>query len=169
MKEISKLSIILLLGCLMFTTFSCKTASIINFESEAFEKFKSSSIRIEEYPDTFYYTRITTAVWVQLIFRKFSKENDFSELILQNISIVDDEGLELYKVDNVLIFSNDVLHSENSCNYQIYSYQIDNSVLSPEVFQKNQTEYIIINFEIDGIKYSEKLTRDEKKYLVTRT
>ena len=73
MKEISKLILLFLLGYVIFSIFSCKTASIVNFESESFEQFKSNSILIDEYPDTFYYTRVTTAVWVQLIFRKFSK------------------------------------------------------------------------------------------------
>lgn len=169
MKEISKIIILFLLGYVMFSIFSCKTASIVNFESESFEQFKSNSILIDEYPDTFYYTRITTAVWVQIIFRKFSKENDFSEIFLQNITIIDDKETELYKAENILLSSNGVLHSENNCNYEIYSYQIENSDFTPNVLQTYKTEYIILNFEINGIKYSERLKRNEKKYLVTRT
>lgn len=93
----------------------------------------------------------------------------FSEIFLQNITIIDDKETELYKAENVLLSSNGVLHSENNCNYEIYSYQIENSDFTPNVLQTYKTEYIILNFEINGIKYSERLKRNEKKYLVTRT
>lgn len=153
----------------MFSLFSCKTASIVNFESEKFEQFKTKAVLIDAYPDTFYYARVMTAVQVQLIFMKFSKENDFSETLFQNISMLDDKGSELYKKEQVSLSSNGILHSENSCNYEIYSYQIEKSEFAPNILEHHITEYIILAFEIDGKKYSEKLKRVEKKYLVTRT
>lgn len=169
MKEISRIIVFLLIGGIMFSIFSCKTASIVSFESENFEQFKADSILIDEYPDTFYYARVTTAVWVQLIFIKFSKKNDFSKSIFQNISIFDDKGSELYKKEQVSLSSNGILHSENGCNYEIYSYQIGKSEFNPNILENYITEYIILAFEINGKKYSERLKRIEKKYLVTRT
>ncbi|MDE6718979.1 MAG: hypothetical protein K2J68_03890 [Treponemataceae bacterium] len=168
MKEI-RIIVVLLMASVMFSLSSCKTASIVNFESEKFEQFKTNSISIDEYPDTFYYAHVMTAVQVQLIFMKFSKENDFSETLFQNISMLDDKGIELYKKEQVSLSSNGIPHSENGCNYEIYSYQIEKSEFAPNILENHITEYIILAFEIDGKKYSEKLKRVEKKYLVTRT
>ena len=169
MKESGRIIVFLLMVCVMFSLFSCKTASIVNFESEKFEQFKTNATLIDAYPNTFYYARVMTAVQVQLIFMKFSKENDFSETLFQNISMLDDKGIELYKKEQVSLSSNGILHSENGCNYEIYSYQIEKSEFAPNILKNHITEYIILAFEIDGKKYSEKLKRVEKKYLVTRT
>ncbi|MGN0739706.1 MAG: hypothetical protein ACI4LX_06005 [Treponema sp.] len=169
MKEISRIIIFLLMGFVIFSLSSCKTAFIVNFESESFEKFKTGSFLTDEYPETFYYTRVTTSVWVQLIFRKFSRNNNFSEILVQNILILDDKGTELYKKNQVSLSSNGILHSENNCNYEIYLYQIENTDFAPVILENNKTEYIILKFEIEGKKYSEKLKRVEKKHLVLPT
>lgn len=153
----------------MFSIFSCKVASIVSFESENFERFKADAILIDECSDSFYYARVTTAVQVTLIFRKFSKENDFPETLFQNISIFDDKGSELYKKEQVSLLPNGIVHSENGRNYEIYSYQIEKSECNPNILENHKTEYIILSFETEGKRYSEKLTRVEKKYLVTRS
>ena len=44
----------------MFSIFSCKTASIINFESEKFEKFKNGSLSLKQLPEEYYFARILT-------------------------------------------------------------------------------------------------------------
>ncbi len=168
MNGISRTIAFLLVGCAMLS-FSCTAASVVSFESENFERFKVNAILTDESPDTFYYARVTTAVRVALIFRKFSKENDFPETLFQNISIFDDKGTVLYKKERVSLSPNGIVHSENGRNYEIYSYEIEKSECNPNILENHKTEYIILAFEIDGKKYSEKLKRVEKKYLVTRT
>lgn len=169
MKEINRIIRSLLLGCIMFSIFSCKTASIVNFESESFENFKKQSYSLDNYQTTFYFARVTTAVWVNLIFFRFSKENNFSDIYIKNVSIYDDKNTKLFEKDIIKITSNGYVHNEKDVNYEIYSYKIENSELSPQWLSNYETEYIILYFEINGIKYSEKLKRVEKKYIVTQT
>ena len=153
----------------MFTIFSCKTASIVNFESENFENFKKDAIALETLPEEFYFTRILTASCVDIVVFKFSKENIFNEFLAKDIVIEDDDRNIIYKRDFMKFNSYDLTDVINDCHYKTYSYEIPREEFDRIALKNYKTSYVIISFEIDGIKYSEKLKREEKKYFVTRT
>ena len=162
-------AVLFLLVCVMFSLFSCKTASLVNFESESYEQFKNETLYLEELPEEFYYARILTATCIEIVLRRFSLNNDFGEIKLENVKLVDDKGLDIYENEQISLTSNGIVHIENDCNYEIYAFQIETSVFFPQKLENYKTDYIILSFEIDGKKYSEKLNRVEKKYIVTRT
>ena len=153
----------------MFSVFSCKTASIVNFESENFANFKKESISLDVLPQEFYFTRILTATCVNIVIFKFSKNDNFKEFFVKNIIIEDDNGNIIYKKDLVELNSYDSTDIINDCHYKIYSYEIPHEEFDRIALKNYRTNFIIISFEVDGIKYSEKLKREEKKYIVTPT
>ena len=169
MKEINKIIILLSIGCIMFSICSCKTASIVTFESARFERFKNGVITSEILSEEFYFTRILTATCVDIVIFKFSKKNNFEDIFVKNIVIIDDTGNKLFEKEKVLLTSNGILHSEYDCNYEIYSYEIPSEEFDKITFQNYKSNCILLSFEIDGTKYTEKLKRNEKKYVVTRT
>lgn len=169
MKEINKTIFkILIGGVLIMSLFACKTASIVNFESEKYDEFKKSESS-KLYPDDFYFTRIMTAMWVDIVFTKFSKTNDFSDITVKNITIFDDKGTTLYKKESVSLAPYEGVNTENNCNYKIYSFIIDNAELNPDIITNHKTKYITINYQIENDVYIEVLKRTEMKYIVTRT
>lgn len=169
MKGINKILRLFLFGFIMFSIFSCKTASIINFESENFENFKNDTISLESLPEDFYFSRILTATCVDIVIFKFSKQNNFKELFAKNIVIEDDDGNVIFKQDSMKFKSYDSINVIQDCHYKTYSYEIPYEEFDRVTLRNYKTNCIILSFEIDGTKYSEKLKRDEKKYLVTRT
>ena len=64
---------------------------------------------------------------------------------------------------------NGINHVENGYNYQIYSYKMSDNELNRNVLRNLKTKFIIIIFEINGKKYSEKLNRVETRYVITQT
>lgn len=168
MKEINRIIKMLFLGCAVFFIFSCKTASIVNFESENFERFKNQSDS-QNYPDTFYFARVMTASCVDLIFFRFSRDGDCSDILVKNIAVYDDKNVKLFEKEILKITSNGFVHKEKDVDYEIYSYEMPREEFDRTTLKNCKTDYIILNFEIGGIKYSEKLNRVEKKYLLTRS
>lgn len=160
---------LVLLGILWMSLFSCETASVVNFESENYENFKNGDIKLEMLPDDFYFTRILTATCVELVFLKFSKNNAFKEMTLKNIVITDDMGKTLYKNELLDVQSHDSTDILNDCAYKLYYYEIPTENFNRVTLKNHNTKYLMFSFEIDGKKYSEKLKRVEKKYLVLPT
>ena len=169
MKEISKIILLLLIGCVMFSIFSCKTTSIINFESEKFEKFKNGSLSLKQLPEEYYFARILTATCVDIVFFKFSKKNSFEDIFAKNVVVNDDNGNLIYKRDYMQFNSYNSTDFINNCHYKTYFYEIPHEELDRITLKNYKTEYIILSFEINGVKSSEKLKRVEKKYIVART
>jgi len=169
MKGINKI-IIFFFVMIVFSMdlFSCKMVSLVSYESEEFEKFKNKPLSESELPNDIYFTRIMTTVWVDLIFRKFSKSGDFDEMEVKNISIEDDRGRVIEEFQDSVLKSNGVNNELNGCNYQLYSYRIDNEELRLRL-EKYKTKYIMFYYEINGQKYSERLNRTVEKYPLLRT
>ena len=171
MKEISKRIIISIIAISVFMGFfSCKMDSLVTYESEAFEKFKNGSLNETSLPDELYYARIMTNFWLDLIISKYSKENDFHEISVKNISIVDDKNNLIYQSDSLDFDSFEVKDTDivNAYHYKIYHYQINDEELRLKL-KECKTKHLIFNFEIDGKKYSEKLKRFVETYPILRT
>lgn len=170
MKEISKTAIIfLVMGCFSVGLFSCKRGTFVNFESDAFEEFKKREVNSLELPDDFYYTRIMTTECVDLIFRKFSLKNEFENINVKNITIADDKGNVIYRKEEIELKPTGFTYNDNNCNYQIYSYEIDNNEFNRDELRSYKTKYITVNFEINGKTYSETLKKTVSRYPIMRT
>lgn len=166
MKEISKCSIVKILFCFMLMTFiSCEMSSIVSFENDDFDKMQKGEIKGSELPDVFYYTRVTATVWVDLIFMKFSKNDDFSDIDVRNISIKDDKGNDILLFPDMHLQASGIINTLDNINYEIYSFEIDNEENRTRL-KNYETKFIIFTFEIDGKQYSQKLKRVEEKYTV---
>ena len=170
MKEINKYFlkiIILIIFCTL--VFSCKTDSLVNFESESFRAFKNGDLLLDELPEEFYFTRIMTTVCVDIIFRKFSVENKFENISVHNLIIKDDKKNIIFQKDNVILKSNGINHYEKEICFQLYSYELTENELNRLDLEKYKTKYVTLSYNIDGVSYSEKLKLIEKKYILTRT
>jgi len=169
MKEINKIIVLLLIECVMFSILSCKTAAIVNFETSSFEQFKTGSLSLKQLPEEFYFARILTANCVDIVIFKFSEKNRFEDIVAKNIVVNDDNGNLIYKRDYLILNSYDSIDAINNCHYKTYFYEFPHEEFDRIALRNYKTKYIILNFEINGVKYSEKLIRNEKKYIVSRT
>lgn len=113
----------------------------------------------------FYYTRVTTTVWVDLIFMKFSKNDDFSDIDVRNISIKDDKGNDILLFPDMHLQASGIINTLDNINYEIYSFEIDNEENRTRL-KNYKTKFIIFSFEVDGKQYTQKLKRVEEKYPV---
>lgn len=170
MKEINRfIQKLTLLGIICMSLFSCETASIVNFESEKYENFKNGDIKLDAFPTDFYFSRILTATCVELVFLRFSKNNDFEEIILKNIVIADDAGKTLYKNEYPNVQSFDSIDKINNCAHKVYYYEVPTQDFDRLTLKNYNTKYLMVSFEIGDTIYSEKLKRVEKKYIVSPT
>lgn len=169
MREINKILNKIIIGCVIMSLLSCKTASLVNFENENFEKFKNNTLSLQILPEEFYFSRILTAIRVDFVFRRFSKTNNFNEIIMQNITIQDDSGNIIYRNELPYLQVYDEVETLNECGYKIYYCEIPQEEFDRNILKNYKTKFIILSFEINGKQYSEKLKRVEKKYLITRT
>ena len=120
MKEINKYFlkiIILIFFCTL--VFSCKTDSLVNFESESFRAFKNGDLLLDELPEEFYYTRILTAICVDIVFLRFSKFNDFNDVVLDKLTIKDDKGEVIFNANKIPLKSHKGIEILNNCNYKV--------------------------------------------------
>jgi hypothetical protein len=170
MKEINKYFIIILIGFCTMVLFSCRSGKLVNFESDSFEKFKNQEFEESEFSRVLYFSRITTAVWVDLVIVKYSKDKTNEEIIANNIMILDDKDNVLYQSNSVTFDSYSQADTDmlNNYYYKVYSYKVDDEDLRTK-FRKHKTKYLIINFEIDGKGYSDKLKRVVERYPILRT
>lgn len=170
MKEINKYFlkiIILIIFCTL--VFSCKTYSLVNFESESFRAFKDGDLLLDELPEEFYYTRILTAICVDIVFLRFSKFNDFNDVVLDKLTIKDDKGEVIFNANKIQLKSHNGIEILNNCNYKVYFWEIPQEQFDRNILRNYKTKYVILNFEIERKNYSKKLKRVEKKYILTRT
>lgn len=168
MKETNNLFIILGI-IILFSLSSCKTTSIVNYESEQYEQFKQNSDCLYTVFDEFYFSRIMTTVYTDLIIKRFSKNNVFPEIKIENIIIKDDSENIVFQKKEMHLKPNGINHVENGYNYQIYSYKMSDNELNRNVLRNLKTKFIIMMFEINGKTYSEKLNRVETRYVITQT
>ena len=142
--------------------FSCRTVSIVDFESEGYERFKVGKTAFQDLPDEFYFARIMTAVCVDVVFRKFSARKEFEQIEIRSITIRDDRGNIIFEQDSACLDPNGISHVEKNHTYQLYSFKIPQEQLSSQELSQYKTHYITFSFEISGKGYSEKLKHIEK-------
>lgn len=175
MKRINKkLSLIFISFLLCLVISSCKTDSWVNFESEEYNIFLTGDYNNKKFPDDFYYSRIMTVVNVDIIIRKFSSNKeifDCQEIKVAQLELSDDRGNTIYfcKEKNLGAYTSSESDTKNNLFYKIYSFKVPEEELSRNELIKSKSQYLMMTYEIDGVKYSEKLIRDEKKYFITRT
>lgn len=169
MKETNKIKIFVLIITIIFSLESCKIIPSVSFESEKYEQFKRADKFSESLPDEFYFTKIMTTVCVDIIFRKFSVENKFENISVHNLIIKDDKKNIIFQKDNVILKSNGINHYEKEICFQLYSYELTENELNRLDLEKYKTKYVTLSYNIDGVSYSERLKRIEKKYILTRT
>lgn len=169
MKELNKRFItgIIIVGVAMGFLF-CKTDYIISFESEEFNTLNGNVFKKLETTNDIYRTRIMTTVWLELIFKRFSKNTTFEKITITNIILEDDKGNEIEHFQEVSLEANGIMHEENGSFYQLYSFRIEDEALRIKI-KKYKTKYILLKYEINGEKYSEKLKRVVEKYPILRT
>lgn len=169
MKEINKIFKVIIIGIISMGFFSCMMYKLVNYDSERFEEFKKGELK-GELTDEFYCSRIITAVWLDLIIERYSRVNNFGEIVVSNICILDDKSEILYqlesaKFDSFITKNTDI---KNNYYYKVYSYKIEDENLRIR-FRDLKTKYLIINFEIDGKQYSDKLKKEVSRYPLLRT
>lgn len=170
MKEISKVVMLfIVMGCLSITLFSCRMGSMVNFESESYERFKSGGENFPENLKEVYFARVMIVNSVELVLQKLSKEDEFDETLIADISIKDDKNSLIYKKDSISFRSVNVKNNSNEYYQNLYICEIDENDIEPDRLEKYKTKYIIFHYEIDGIQYSEKLKRTVERYPILRT
>lgn len=165
MKGINKILIIFYLLSLL----SCKTASLITFESEKHADFNNNKItKVDD--DPFFYNRILTAVCVDIVFFKYSKTKDFNDICVKKFKIYDDNENLIYFKENVVLSSfNSTIDEINNFYSKIYYHEFAEEEISRSKFENYKTKYVILKYEIDGKEYSDKLIRKEEKHFVLPT
>ena len=93
--------------------FSCKIGSMVNFESESYERFKSGGENFPENLKEVYFARVMIVNSVEVVLQKLSKEDEFDETLIANISIKDDKNSLIYKKDSVFFRSVNVKNTSN--------------------------------------------------------
>ena len=170
MKEISKVVMLfIVMGCLPITLFSCRMGSMVNFESESYERFKSGGENFPENLKEVYFARVMIVNSVELVLQKLSKEDEFDETLIADISIKDDKNSLIYKKDSISFRSVDVKNNSNEYYQNLYICEIDENDIEPDMLEKYKTKYITLVFEIENIQYSEKLKRTVVRYPILRT
>jgi len=170
MKEISKIVMLfIVMGCLSIALFSCRMGSMVNFESESYERFKSGGENFPENLNEVYFARVMIVNSVELVLQKLSKEDEFDETLIADISIKDDKNSLIYKKDSISFRSVNVKNNSNEYYQNLYICEIDENDIEPDMLEKYKTKYIIFHYEIDGIQYSEKLKRTVERYPILRT
>ncbi|MEE3313469.1 MAG: hypothetical protein VZR56_04845 [Treponema sp.] len=170
MKEISKIVMLfIVMGCLSIALFSCRMGSMVNFESESYERFKSGGENFPENLKEGYFARVMIVNSVELVLQKLSKEDEFDETLIADISIKDDKNSLIYKKDSISFRSVNVKNTSNEYYQNLYICEIDENDIEPDMLEKYKTKYIIFHYEIDGIQYSEKLKRTVVRYPILRT
>lgn len=165
-KILKKISLLSIFAVLLI---SCKTASIVNFESISYEKFMEGTFFIPEDCETFYFTRILTASCVNIVFLEFSTDDKNQNILIRDFTIKDDNDNTIFKKDEIIPTTTGLIYSQNNYQYKIFSYDPNTNELERSNLKFYKTNHLILEFEINGIKYKDKLKRVEKKYLVTRT
>ncbi len=170
MKEISKIVMLfIVMGCLSIALFSCRMGSMVNFESESYERFKSGGENFPENLKEMYFARVMIVNSVELVLQKLSKEDEFDETLIADISIKDDKNSLIYKKDSISFRSVDVKNNSNEYYQNLYICEIDENDIEPDMLEKYKTKYITLVFEIENIQYSEKLKRTVVRYPILRT
>lgn len=170
MKEINKIFIkIVFFVVICMSFFSCKTDSFVTFESELFRAYRDGNVSLDEFSENFYFTRILTTICVDIVILRFSKYNEFRDIVLDNIEIEDDNGEKIFEAGKTSLKCHEGTENLNNCNYKVYYWEIPQNEFDRIVLKNYKTKYVILRFKIDGIEYTEKLKRIEKKYFITRT
>ena len=99
--------------------FSCKTDSLVTFESELFRAYRDGNVSLDEFSEDFYFTRILTTICVDIVILKFSKYNEFKDIVLDNIEIIDDNGKKIFEAGKTPFKCHEGIENLNNCNYKV--------------------------------------------------
>ena len=161
---------LILIVFLFFSLFSCKTTSLVNYESINYEKFQEGILNISVMSDNdLYFTRIITATSSTICFFRYSEKKDIQDINIKNLKIKDEYENLIYEKQMIIPETTGLIHNENNFYYKIFSFDIDPAELDRQILKNYKTNFIILEFEINGKHLSDKLKKVEKKYIVTPT
>ena len=161
---------IILMLFYLLSLFSCKSASLVNYESINYENFQKGTLNIPVMTnDDLYFTRIMTATSSTICFFRYSEKKDIQDINIKNLKIKDEYENLIYEKQMIIPETTGLIHNENNFYYKIFSFDIDPAELDRQILKNYKTNFIILEFEINGKHLSDKLKKIEKKYIVTPT
>ncbi len=147
---------------------SCESEVMVNYESKKYEEFVSNE-NTQELPDEFYINRLHLVSNVDIVVQRFSRYYDFEDIIVENLVILDDCNHVLFKKDNAKLTAYDSIDTLREFNRKVYYYQIKDDEFEFDKLNEHGPKSVLLIYEIKGVKYSEELYRDEKRYLLLPT
>ncbi len=161
---------IILMLLYLLSLFSCKSSSLVNYESINYENFQKGTLNIPVMTnDDFYFTRIMTATSSTICFFRYSEKKDIPDIAINNLKIKDENGNLIYEKSMIIPETTGLIHNEKNFYYKIFSLDIDSAELDRKFLKNYKTQFIIVDFEINGKHLSDKLKKIEKKYVISRT
>lgn len=114
----------------------------------------------------FFYSKIPSVNDITIVFINLSKNNDFPEQIEVNFLITDDKQNTILEKTNLPLHGHAGVDAvfRNGYYCKVYYYDVSESELTLDQLYGYKTKYLMLDYEINGIKYSERLIRNERTY-----
>lgn len=167
--------LVLLSLCLPF--FSCKTVTMVSYANENFQYFEKNGKFKEEknFGDKYLFSEIIDLVNASgegyiIILHAFSEQDFNLSLTLKNVRLSSFSNKILYEKD-LLDMPPKSSRTGYNARFSLYAiaYTIEDYLVPAEEVKNPENEYLLLEYDIEGRHYSEKLLRKETGYWLTRT
>ncbi len=156
--------VLILLFYMIFKT--CKLVTIIHYENKYFRFYEKTKLIHEDvYGDEMF---MSWTDFPKCIINYYSKTKEFSIDYLENLRILDSGHNVLYQQDLFPLPKDENPFYNVNIGFYINSYPID-YIFDRNEYRNSKTKMYILEYEINGEKYTEELLRYEKKGWLTRT